>query len=268
MHLDDLFNGLALACLIGYTTCYDIVLGILDYPTIEKFEEAISLLLWTTLYLVKGSFLALCWNIFKVSSRFRILWRFVVVYNILTYLAIILWVMWPCYKPFDPSTPCSLSPSDDSWSHATGSALEAAFHSTSEALILLLPLIWIKTLQMSTAQKLGAISVFAVIIIDIVMGLLRNITTSLYYRGYSFDTLLVITNVMVVLEPSLAVIVCALPVYKVLLPGSRRRRRLAKSPILNNAEPPVPVLKNKPRQNSDADTCPSQTRTAEVVEMV
>ena len=269
MYLDDLFNGLALVCLIGYSASYDLYLESDDEAAFGRLSLAISLLLWTSLYFVKASFLALCWNIFKISTRFRKVWLCVVVYNLLTYIAIIVWVTWPCYRPFDPSIPCILSDEDYAWYRPDGHAYEAALHSTSEALILILPLIWIKSLQMSTAQKLGAASVFAITIIDIVMGLLRNVAQSLLFRGDPVsDVLEVIVDNTLVLEISLAVIVCALPAYKVLLPGSKKRRVSAESPNPAIAEPSTPSRKTKSAENWLLESQSSEATTASMTEMV
>ena len=269
MGLDDLFNGLALVCLIGYSASYDIWIRSDDEPTETKLSVVVGLLQWTTLYLVKASFLALCWTIFSVSTKFRKLWLFVVAYNFLTYVAIMVWVTWPCYRPFDPSAPCSISYNDYRWYHATGQALEAALHSTSEALILVLPLIWIKNLQMSTAQKLGAASVFAIIIIDIIIGLSRNVVQSIYFQGNASDTMTAFLDTVTEIEAGLAVIVCALPAYKVLLPSSQKRRLGAdESPNRITAEPSMPLRKTKSTQDWIMESYPSEAGQAEVTEMV
>ena len=269
MYLDDLFNGLALVCLIGYSACYDLYLESDNDATAGKLNITISLLLWTSLYLVKASFLALCWNIFKVSTRFRKVWLCVVVYNLLTYIAIMVWITWPCYTPFDASIPCQLSDDDLLWFQADGHAFFAALHSTSEALILILPLIWIKSLQMSRAQKLGAASVFAITIIDIIVGLVRNVAQSLFFRGGGVsDVLEVIVDNTYVLEASLAVIVCALPAYKVLLPSSQNCRASDESPNHAIADPSTPLRKSKSAQNWSMESRSSEAGTASMAEMV
>ena len=104
-------------------------------------------------------------------------------------------------------------------------AFRFAFHISSDVFILALPLVFIGRIQTSRARKVSVAGIFALIIIDIVCGILRNagaLCASLNVT--TTDTCISIGLVMDVCEPSIAVIVCALPAYRVLLPSEGKRR--------------------------------------------
>ena len=79
---------------------------------------------------------------------------------------------------------------------------------------------------MSLGKKISAGAVFALTIIDIIMGILRN--SSVLCQDivtWNDAQLCVDMNIITgVIEPSLAVIVCALPAYRAIMPSSRKRR--------------------------------------------
>ena len=77
---------------------------------------------------------------------------------------------------------------------------------------------------MSKAQKISVATVFAVIIINIIMGIMRNITIALGFRGINTTVTYGIDIVMECFEPGVALIVCSMPAYRVLLPNHQRRR--------------------------------------------
>ena len=103
-------------------------------------------------------------------------------------------------------------------------ACHAALHATSESLILALPLRFISQLQMSRAQKISVSAVFAIIVVDIATGVLRNIASMCMILEYNVETSIEISGYMLDLEPGIAVTVCALPSYGVLFKRRKKRR--------------------------------------------
>ncbi|PQE21304.1 Pth11-like integral membrane protein [Rutstroemia sp. NJR-2017a WRK4] len=56
---------------------------------------------WITLYCVKGSFLALYWELFSVSSGFKKAWYIVATFTGLTFLMTFASIFWICGSPKD-----------------------------------------------------------------------------------------------------------------------------------------------------------------------
>lgn len=106
---DDLINGLALASLIGSVET-DMVATYSDDILWTKANIASSTLMWTTLYLVKATFLSLFWFIFNVSERFRKAGWVVTIYTFLTYWPIVLSEIWKCGSPSDYDNPGMVFP--------------------------------------------------------------------------------------------------------------------------------------------------------------
>ena len=190
---------------------------------------ASDFLLWATLFSVKASFLAIMWSIFNVSATFRRLWWAVVVYTLIGFLVCVISELWTCGSPSDFGNfdICmdALS-STTSVVSSTPDLLKVVFHISSDLVILALPLFYINRLQMSRAKKISVAAVFALIIIDIVTGILRNSSSicedspSTWNSSVCIDLNIITT----VLELSIAVVVCALPAYRAILPSSRKRR--------------------------------------------
>ena len=118
-----------------------------------------------------------------------------------------------------------------------GTAVCTALHVSSELLILALPVMCIKSTQMSRSRKLSAIGVFTVVFIIIILGLLRNIAFLCLQLDYNVTTSKELERYMQALEPPLAVIVCTLPAHKAVLSmfGEWRRERKDKSQKQGNA---------------------------------
>ena len=184
-----------------------------------------EMLLWCTLYLVKASFLALMWTIFNISLGFRRAWLVVTVYTFITFWPVFFSALWQCGNPSDYDniqacnnmTVAMFYPSD---------VMKIVFHLTSDLLILALPLVQIRKLQMSTTKKISVAAVFILIVVDIIGGIIRNAASV----GSDFATnnaqlCLDVNLIWMVVEPSIAVIVCAMPAYRVLLPRSPPKPR-------------------------------------------
>ncbi len=71
----------------------------------------------------------------------------------------------------------------------------------------------LKSMRLRTSQKLGIALVFALVTIDILLDILRTVyTASLNFATFPDHNIL-----WVLLEPTIAVMVCALPCYRGLL---------------------------------------------------
>ena len=189
-----------------------------------QLSTAEGLLLWMILYLVKAAFLALSWAIFKVSATFRRAWWIVTTYTFLTFWPVFLKAFWSCGRPSDYADPVACDNFYNPRQWVELAAMCAALHGSSELAILALPLIYIRKLNMSKSQKVSAGGVFAVAIINIAMGFMRNFGVMCYYLGFNKHGSNDMQYVMELYEPTLAVIVCALPPYQAVLSKFQKQR--------------------------------------------
>lgn len=81
-----------------------------------------------------------------------------------------------------------------------------------------LPLGMLRSLHMARSQKIGLAAIFTIVVIDIVFDILRTVYTASAYLSQFPDA----NAVWALCEPSVAVMVCALPSYRGLL--SRHNR--------------------------------------------
>ena len=228
MRLDDIFCGLSLATLLATYIVFSLGPNgsTSDAVLLLKLAVAYQLLRWTTLYLVKASFLALCWHVFNVSETFRKAWWIVVGYTFLSYWPVILNFFWICGDPSkyaDPPSCTDLLTTGLGVNAYSSLIICLTLHTSSELLILALPLPWIKRLQMSTARKWSVTAIFAIVIVDIIMGVIRLSATLCMVLNYHFETSSTVANIAQNCEISIAVMVCALPAYGILLKSSRHR---------------------------------------------
>lgn len=195
---------------------------------------------WTILWLVKASFLAFCWNIFKVSPNFRRAWWVIAIYTFLSYWPLSLATLWQCGDPSkydDPITCQAYWESEQSQITATTVyGLNFALHLSSELLILGLPLWFINKIQWSSAQKTAAASMFFAVILTILMGFLRNLA-NLCDNGdnYAWEW---IQGFGLLYEQPVAVLVCALPPYRNVLSKLFKRKKAL--PELRQNKPVAP----------------------------
>ena len=190
---------------------------------------ASDFLLWTTLYFVKASFLALMWSVFEVSTTFRRFWWAVSAYTFIAFLVCTISEIWTCGSPSDFGNfdiCMAVFASETSLVSSTPDLLKVVFHISSDLLILALPLFQIRKLQMTSGKKMSVAAVFALTIIDIVTGILRN-SSSICEDSpatWNSETCIGMNIITGIIEPSFAVAVCALPAYRAILPSSRKRR--------------------------------------------
>ncbi|MCJ1357073.1 MAG: hypothetical protein MMC33_007069 [Icmadophila ericetorum] len=81
----------------------------------------------------------------------------------------------------------------------------------------------LKTLHMGKAEKAGLATVFAIVALNIIIDVIRVATNLSPFSASNPNLNAVITMV----EPSITVMVCALPSYRSLLSGPRRKSSAA-----------------------------------------
>ena len=231
MQWDDYLNGAALGCLIAFVATYQVFLpsqyelelyslGLgTTIPTddqqvfILKVELANEFLFWFTIYFVKASFLATYWIIFNVASGFRKLWWGVTVYTIVTFLVILPASAWQCGDPakYADLVQCNLP---NYQINLNIIVYWCVFNVIGDLLIIALPIVMLRRLQVSMVQKVGLGVVFFLVAVDVVFDLLRTVYT-LDADATSFPDA---NTVWALCEPSIAVMICALPSYRSILP--------------------------------------------------
>ena len=72
------------------------------------------------------------------------------------------------------------------------------------------------------------------------MGLMRNVTFLFEWLVYTPDSTYVISLIMQAFEPGLAVIICTLPAYRVLLPDPRKRRQQSEEVLQDRMKSSIP----------------------------
>jgi hypothetical protein len=113
-------------------------------------------------------------------------------------------------------------------------------------LVMILPLWMLRDLHITTAQKLGLSVTVSLVVIDIMFDILRTIYTVGAYAA-SFPNANAVWDLC---EPTIAVMVCALPTYRTLL----HRKKPAPSTSYQNLGP---------SERSTRGTGKSDSRTAE-----
>lgn len=108
--LDDAFSLLALISLIAYFTVLQFFWQSFDLTVYLKTEVAHTMLLWTTLYLVKASFLNLCWSNLNASAEFRRAWWLLTIWIFLSFWPLFLSELWHCGSPSNYADPQSCLP--------------------------------------------------------------------------------------------------------------------------------------------------------------
>lgn len=205
--------------LVGFYAVPDI--ADITTPAYWTTNMATGMLSWTTLWLVKASFLSLYWTIFNIAPSFRKAWLFVTSYTCLAFFPVFLAPLWHCGAPWnyaDPVTCSSFTVSNTTY-YLTVDVMNLVFHISTELLVLALPLVYIGKLQMSKAQKLNAAAIFCLAVITIVLGIISNVSGMC-----DEDICLDIQLATVVLEAPLVVLVCALPPYKILIAKLQKRK--------------------------------------------
>ncbi|KAF2017384.1 hypothetical protein BU24DRAFT_420434 [Aaosphaeria arxii CBS 175.79] len=239
--LDDLLNTMSAILLIPLNiTCLiylpvevqaqSYALGLTDkMPTFEQLnysnhvELAMLFLFWFVIYLVKASFLALFWRLFNISSRFRMWWCGITIFTALSFCVTILMTLWRCGNPSDILTFGAC----ETMSIGTARAILiiwSVLNSIGGIVLMSLPVYMVNTrmLALETPQRVGITLIFGLVVVHIIFDILRTVYALSPDLGVRTNLL----AVWLILEPNVAVIVCALPHYKGMLScGNCRKAR-------------------------------------------
>ncbi|TAQ87319.1 hypothetical protein B7494_g4369 [Chlorociboria aeruginascens] len=167
---------------------------------------------WITIYLVKAAFLALYWALFGVSNKFRRAWLCVTAYTVATFLVTFFSIFWSCGTPSKISNLASCNAISPELL-VTLEVMWCVLNIVGDILTMALPLGMLREIRISIAQKLGLAGIAGLVIIDIVFDILRTV----YTVGDYADSFPNANAVWALLEPTIAVMVCALPTYRSLL---------------------------------------------------
>ncbi|KAK6593133.1 hypothetical protein ACHAPC_004623 [Botrytis cinerea] len=232
--IDDIIHGLACLVLIGYCITYTIafplnykveffVAGLSnEVPTPAEMDSyfhfiiAVSATFWIINYLVKFSFLTFYRLIFGVSKKFMIAWWCVFGFTVVTFFINFISVFWACGKAEDLYVIAKCTSPSALKVTARVVTMWCVLNVISDLTIMALPLWMLKGLQMKTGQKIGLAVIFLIATIDVVFDILRTIYT-VDGGAIALDTL------WDILEPTITVMISALPSYRTLF-GDRRKK--------------------------------------------
>ncbi|KAF2872827.1 hypothetical protein BDV95DRAFT_491140 [Massariosphaeria phaeospora] len=224
---DDFFNGVGFMFLLGWTVTYQVFvpsdyaaslykMGEIDEPPVHRdanknFQWSIAnmFFFWLAIYAVKASFLALYWQIFAMSQGFRVAWWATTSYVVVSFVATMLAIFLRCGAAADFHNLAVCSQRTRSmikgliWTWCSMNIL-------GDLLLMILPIVMLRGLHMRRSQKLGLAVIFGLVSIDIAFDVLRGVHTAvLDLQRFPEQNVL-----WTALEPSVAVIVCALPCYR------------------------------------------------------
>ncbi|KAF5875879.1 uncharacterized protein Bfra_002275 [Botrytis fragariae] len=240
LHLNDIFNALALGSLLAFAITYQVylpiqygyqlyALGLGGYiPSDDQLMYAQNVgivnivFFWVTIYLVKASFLALYWALSSVSNAFRKWWLAVAIYTGISFLATFFAIFWSCKTPshledvgivFPPEACNTISEELIIGLETLWCVLNTVGDILSLPPAVTLPLGMLRAMHMPTSRKLGVAAIAGLVIIDILFDVLRTIYTEGSYTNPFPNA----NAVWALCEPTIAVMVCALPPYRTLL---------------------------------------------------
>ena len=180
-----------------------------------RLQLADNLLFWLIIFFVKASFLATYWRVFSISRIFRICWWAVMAYTFITFWAIFLSRLWACGQPSDAVNFKACSNPIYNQSDLVDLWWWMALMIVGDVLIMVLPIGMLIKLNLSIHQRLALAGIFGIVLIDILFDILRTIFSVQQFYDPSVAPLSVVFNLC---EPAVAVVVCALPSYRSLLP--------------------------------------------------
>ena len=185
-------------------------------------QVADNMFFWVVIFLVKSSFLATYWTVFSISRWFRTAWWMVAVYTFLTFWILFLAQLWACGTPSSITDYKACADPSKIGSIVASYWWYMALNVSGDFFIMVLPIRMLMKLRMSTSQRLGLTTVFALSLIDIFFDILRTVyNVKAAYDSTSASSL---GTVFTLCEPAIAVMVCTLPSYRSLLRTQAKRR--------------------------------------------
>ncbi|KAF2182970.1 hypothetical protein K469DRAFT_787143 [Zopfia rhizophila CBS 207.26] len=230
---DDIFNGIALLFLLAFSTTFQLhisekykanlyELGLTNHAPTNyhssksrnmKLDVAHIFFFWLAIYSVKASFLALYWQIFKISTRFRVAWGVLTAFIALSFGFTFLGVFWRCDAPKHIVNIAACE--HRSMSHIVSfTTAFCALNVLGDILMMALPIAMLNSMpRMQKSQKLGLALVFSLTLLTIVIEVAR-----VSYL-LSKDSIIYTSQraLISILEPTIAVMICALPCYRAFL---------------------------------------------------
>lgn len=233
LNCDDVLNGTALLFLLSYGVVQQVLLSVYSVATTAN-ELTVSTILtlvynliwWTVPLLVKASFLATYRKIFMTSRVFRVAWWIVTVYTVITFFALFLGQLWVCGGPSEVANFVACSDPSLNRREANDLWWWMALNVFGYLLIMALPLSVLFKLKLSSQQRLSLVAIFAITIINVLFDIIRTVYGVQLLRDPSSMSAVLyqLPNILTVVEPAVAVIVCTLPTYRTLLPNQSKKR--------------------------------------------
>ncbi|TGO14303.1 hypothetical protein BTUL_0055g00530 [Botrytis tulipae] len=196
LHLDDVFNALALGSLLAFAITYQV------YLPIQYNYQLYALGLGG--YLPSNDQLIYAQNMGIVNIVF--FWRSQSNYTAISFLATFFAIFWSCKTPsqLEDLEACNTISEELIIGLET---LWCVLNTVGDILTMTLPLGMLRAMHMPTSRKLGVAAIAGLVIIDILFDVLRTI----YTVGSYTSTFPNGNAVWALCEPTIAVMVCALP---------------------------------------------------------
>ncbi|ORY58206.1 uncharacterized protein BCR38DRAFT_468857 [Pseudomassariella vexata] len=140
---------------------------------LARWEFPIIQLFWTTLWCIKGSFLALFFGLVKPITLYRRLWYGVVVFTVGAYIGCWLGSTLTCDPPLDYFKPGKCNSPKERWLTFFGVVFSTAVDITSDLMIMSLPLALLPKLHLEIRQKVGLGLTFSISCIIIGVSIVR-----------------------------------------------------------------------------------------------
>ncbi|KUI59523.1 hypothetical protein VP1G_06755 [Cytospora mali] len=196
------------------------------YTDVRRYLNAqitVQILFYTTLLLVKLSFLSFFRRLGHNVSRQKYIWWPVLVFSVITYVVSIADIQFKCYSsPVDfVLTWCASAEAND-FTMATMKA-NMALDVTSDFLIMVIPISLMWNVQMRFAKKMAFIGLFSLSIITIVIAIVRTtrVTTSRSSTGMDDSSFLWMWSGV---QAPLAIIIACLAAFPQLFAASTKSK--------------------------------------------
>ncbi|CAI6228983.1 unnamed protein product [Periconia digitata] len=223
-----ILNGIASVLLVGFTATWQVLvpkayeaaisrLGHSGNPSTPRHDSLATrqvdltnaLFFWLCIYLVKASFLILYWNLFHVSTRFRIAWVAVVIYASLGLIVTIAFRLTACGSPGDVLNAEKCEKEKTAMVFVKAQVTWSVIDGVGDILLVLIPLIMLRGTLMPLSTKIQLGLLFGLVSINLATNVLRALyTINTYLTDHKF-----LNALWPVLQCSTAVMICALPSY-------------------------------------------------------
>ncbi|KAL8950597.1 MAG: hypothetical protein Q9222_003377 [Ikaeria aurantiellina] len=238
--IEDITVTLAWACFtamtIGYICVTPAVYRIADvgtgkippYPTLKDDAEYLvkiffpnTLLLWTTLWLVKFSLLLQCRRLVDRRPIYIKVWWCIVVFTGIAYAGCIVTEFTSCRTLHDWFTFGQCSTARDARASVISLFYSYAVDVITDLMIMIFPLRLLWNLQLNLIRKISLMAIFGVGIICLVTSTIRIV--QIQSKSNSKQPSPSWLEVWAIIEAAIAVVVACLPTFGLLLPPSKSK---------------------------------------------